>query len=185
MASNLFDLNQQLYAWTSARGNRVKRWDAAARTWVLERSHVGGLRSGDGAMKLGKGLLVFRGNEVRFGDRIILKPPGKGRYYNFYYAQGRLFFYHTERDQPGFTLLYACSWDPAAKRPIDLAQAAVQQAKYVGATPFARESMRWSWRSDRLGPGRQVVGVLKPQHRVGISFVAGKKIKITIAVEIK
>ncbi len=133
----LFDLNQQLYAWTSARGNRVKRWDAAARTWVLERSHVGGLSSGDGAMKLGKGLLVFRGNEARFGDRIILKPPDKGRYYNFYYAQGRLFFYHTVRDQPGFTLIYACSWDPAAKRPIDLAQAAVQQAKYVGATPFA------------------------------------------------
>ncbi len=133
----LFDLNQQLYTWTNARNNRVKRWDAATRKWILDRSHVGGLSSGDGAMKLGKGLLVFRGNQARFGDRIILKPPARGRYYNFYYAQGRLFFYHTVRDRPGFTRIYACPWSSADEKPIDLSQATVQQARYVGATPFA------------------------------------------------
>ena len=133
----LFDINQRLYTWTNARSNRVKRWDAVARKWILERSHVGGLSSGDGAMKLGKGLLVFRGSQAQFGDRVILKPPARGRYYNFYYAQGRLFFYHTVRDQPGFTRIYACPWETSGEKSIDLAEATVQQAKYVGATPFA------------------------------------------------
>jgi len=133
----LFDLNQELYAWTNARSNLVKRWDAMARTWILERARLDGINSGDGAMKLGKGLLVFRGNQARFDDRIILEPPARGRYYNFYYAHGRLFFYHTVRDQPEFSHIYACPWDPAGGKSVDLSQAIVQQAKYVGATPFS------------------------------------------------
>jgi hypothetical protein len=103
------------------------------------------MRSGDGIMRLGTGTLTFAANQVAFNDRIILKPPEVGTYYNFYYAGGRLFFYHTHRhESDGFTRIYACPWTTKSRGPIDLNQAAIMQAKYVGATPFAWGQFRGS-----------------------------------------
>jgi hypothetical protein len=91
-------------------------------------------------MRLGSGVLTFSGNKVAFNDKIILNPPKEGRYYNYYYAHGRLFFYHTHQtddEEGGYTKIYSCPWTHDSPGPIDLEQATVMQAKYVGATPFA------------------------------------------------
>ncbi|MAV37326.1 MAG: hypothetical protein CMJ59_17940 [Planctomycetaceae bacterium] len=141
----LFELDGQLHAWTGARSNRVKRWDPKRRRWESDLQVAGGLGSGDGVMRIGRGLLVFKNSAATFTDafdgtqrRTILAPPAVGRYYNFYYALGRLFFYHTSSQPPeAFTRIHACRWDPATAVPIDLSQSVVQQAVYVGETPFS------------------------------------------------
>ncbi len=135
----LLDIDQKLQAWSSVRGNSVRAWDAAAKKWndaPIPKS--GRVRSGDGMMRLGSGTLTFTGNQVAYNGRIILSRPKLGRYYNFYYAQGRLFFYHTHRvGKTGFTNIYSCPWTSKSSDPIDLKQATVLPTKYVGATPFA------------------------------------------------
>jgi hypothetical protein len=135
----LFGMNQKLYAWSSVRSNSVRLWDGGNQKWNdAPIPKTGRVRSGDGMMRLGDGILTFTGNQVAFNDRIILKPPKLGRYYNFYYAAGRLFFYHTYRNEAdGFTRIYACPWTTDSPDPINLKQATVLQAKYIGATPFA------------------------------------------------
>jgi len=135
----LLDLNQRLYAWSSVRNNSVRLWDDSSKKWNdAPIPNTGRMRSGDGAIRLGTGTLTFTGNQVAFDDRIILSPPEQGRYYNFYYAHGRLFFYHTQRtDADGSTHIYACPWTPESAGLIDLSEATRMSAKYVGATPFA------------------------------------------------
>jgi hypothetical protein len=135
----LMDLNEKLYAWTSAHNNSVRLWDAASRRWheqLPKRFET--ITSGDGAMKLGTGLLVFSANRAWFNDRLILDRPDKGRFYNFYYAHGHLFFFHTYRgDSDGFSRIYACPWTPESTEPINVSHAVSMTPKYVGATPFA------------------------------------------------
>ncbi len=135
----LLDLNQKLHAWSSVRNNSVRLFDAARDKWSdAPVPPTGRMRSGDGIMKLGTGTLTFTSNQVTYNDRTILGAPALGSYYNFYYAQGRLFFYHTHRaETDGFTRIYACPWTTDSPGPIDLTQATVMEAKYVGATPFA------------------------------------------------
>ncbi len=135
----LLDLDQKTQAWSRVRNNTVRLWNPDAQKWTdAPIPKTGRMGSGDGMMRLGDGLLTFTANSVTFNDRVILNPPSMGRYYNFYYAQGRLFFYHTHgADQGGFTKIYSCPWTTDSPGPIDLSQATVMQAKYVGATPFA------------------------------------------------
>ncbi len=135
----LLDLDQRLYAWSSVKNNSVRRWNADKREWsTAQIPKTGQVRSGDGIMRLGTGTLTFTGNTVTYNDRQILGPPDIGRYYNFYYAHGRLFFFHTHKMDPdGFTRIYACPWTADSPDPIDLQKATILQTKYVGATPFA------------------------------------------------
>lgn len=135
----LLDIDQTLFAWSSVRGNSLRRWDAAAKRWLDQPPEgVTRLRSGDGVMRIGRGRLVFANNSVTFDGHTILSPPQRGDFYNFYYAAGRLFFYHTDRDAAaGFTRILACPWTPESREAIDLENATVQSAKYVGETPFA------------------------------------------------
>jgi len=142
----LLDLNEKLYAWSSVRNNSLKLWDDVAQQWHdTPIPSTGRVRSGDGMMRLGTGTLAFTGNHVAYNERVILDPPELGRYYNFYYAHGRLFFYHTHRaGEDGFTKIYACPWTPASGDPVDLQMATVVQAKYLGATPFAWGQFRGS-----------------------------------------
>lgn len=135
----LFDLNGQLFTWSSVRNNSVRRWDAIIKKWKdAAPPKTGLIRSGDGVMRLGTGILAFGNNRAVYNDRQILAPPETGRYYNFYYAHGRLFFYHTHRvKSEGFTKVYACAWSPDDKTPIDPADAAILKTRYVGETPFA------------------------------------------------
>ena len=94
---------------------------------------------------------VFSGNRAFYNSRQILEAPEQGRYYNFYYAQGRLFLCHTHRGETGgFTRILAIPWttsDPKA----DLSKAVSVPAKYLGATPFA-----WGqWRDEVLTVSNQ------------------------------
>jgi hypothetical protein len=96
------------------------------------------LRSGDGLMRLGQGRLVFSNNEAWFNDRQILSPPEAGGYFNFYYADGHLFFYHRNNsDVEPFTRILACPWTPETDGAIDLSTAVVLKTKYELETPFA------------------------------------------------
>ena len=148
----LMELDERLYAWSSVRGNSVRRWDSASGKWLAELPpQTPKLRSGDGAMRVGKGLLVFSGNRAFYNGRQILEAPAHGRYYNFYYAQGRLFFYHTHRRETGgFTRIVAIPWATPDLRA-DLSKAVSMPAKYLGATPFA-----WGqWRDEVLTVSNQ------------------------------
>ena len=135
----LFDLDRELHAWSSARGNLVRRWDRESGTWHPgQPSDLGQMRSGDGAVRLGTGYLKFSDNRASYNDRVILKEPAVGSYYNFYYAQGRLFFYHAHRaGSGGFTKVYACPWTPESPNGIDLSTAIILKTKYDRETPFA------------------------------------------------
>lgn len=112
--------------------------DSAGNRWLDELPpRMSGQRSGHGAMRVGSGVLVFGGSGATFDGRQILGPPDVGVRYNFYYAHGHLFFFHTLRGDDGFTKIYACPWTSDDEGTIDLSDAIVIDAKYVGATPFA------------------------------------------------
>ena len=135
----LFDVDENLYVWSSVRNNSVRRWDPASRKWTdAQPANTGPLRSGDGLMRLGDGLLTMANNTVSYNGRTILTPPRHGRYYNFYYANGWIFFYHTLNAKPdSFTKVYACPWRRDDNSPIELSEAVVMETKYVGETPFS------------------------------------------------
>ena len=63
----LLDFNQTLYAWSSIRGNSQRRWNADDGRWDEQPPPgVARLRSGEGVMRLGRGLLVFFNGTVTF-----------------------------------------------------------------------------------------------------------------------
>ena len=138
----LFDLDGKVYASGDAQDETVRWWNEAAQTWEADASSV------PGRMRLGQGMLLFDGGRVEYDGRSILAEPEQGTYHRFYYAQGRLFFYHTywaeesgyrayEADATGYSKLYACPWLPESGEPADLRQAAVLTLPFVGETPFA------------------------------------------------
>ncbi|MCA9077484.1 MAG: hypothetical protein KDA93_20835 [Planctomycetaceae bacterium] len=134
----LFDLDGNVYAWTSVGENSVRRWDAESEAWVDELpSGVSELRSGDGVMRVGKGLLAFSNDTATYDGRTILSPPEEGGYFNFYYAQGHLCFYHRKTEDDGFTKLYACPWKPSDTEPIDVSHAIVFDTPFDKEVPFA------------------------------------------------
>lgn len=135
----LFDYDSQVYAWTSAKNNSVRRWNEKTRQWVAELPPgLSAIRSGDGVIQLGNGQLVFSNDSASYNGRRILSKPEVGGYHNFYYADGHLFFYHRHSaDKGAFTRLYACPWTPKNSGAIDLSAAIVLKTKYERETPFS------------------------------------------------
>ena len=134
----LFDLDEQLYAWSYVHGSSARRWDEESGEWLDEippgMDKVG---SGDGAMRVGNGLLVFSGSAASYNEKQILTPPVSGVRYNFYYALGHLCFYHYNGDETDpVTEIRACAWTPGDDA-IDVKNASVLRAKYGRETPFA------------------------------------------------
>ncbi|REJ72506.1 MAG: hypothetical protein DWQ34_28700 [Planctomycetota bacterium] len=134
----LFDLDEQLYAWSSVRGNSVRRWDAESGEWVNELPPgVESLATGDGACRVGDGILVFSGNAAAYDGRQILAPPETGQRYNFYYALGHLCFYYYNGDEAHPACdVYACPWTPG-EGPINLDDAHAVRVKFGREVPFA------------------------------------------------
>jgi hypothetical protein len=134
----LCEFDDEIYAWTSVRNNSVRRWDRSSRKWVAKLPPgIQTLKSGDGVMRVGNGRLAFSGSRAWFNDRQILDPPAIGRYYNFYYADGHLFFYHlVPGEDQTMTRIYACPWTSQDSTAIDLSEAAVLTTKYERETPF-------------------------------------------------
>ncbi len=134
----LFDLDDEVYAWTSLPGKSVRRWDKASELWKTERPPtVPAIRSGDGVIRVGNGLLVFAQNNAWYDGEQILSAPEVGGYRDFYYAQGHLFFYHRQSGDNGFTNLYACPWTPQQAGLINLEKAIVLDTPFNRETPFA------------------------------------------------
>ena len=86
----LLDLDGTVYS----SGEKVRSWDGSAQAWRAEASSA---REG---MRLGSGLLTFDGRRAQYNGRELLPTPDLGEYQRFYYAHGRLFFYHTYWGQP-------------------------------------------------------------------------------------
>jgi len=134
----LFDFDGTLYS----SGQKLRSWNETERRWQDVPD------TGDGRMRLGDGVLSFGSNRVDYNDQQILTPPAEGSYSHFYYAQGRLFFYHTffadnkdyrvhEAGDRGFSKLYACPWPPGSDCAVELTNAAVLTLPVVGEIPFA------------------------------------------------
>lgn len=135
----LFDLDEQLYAWSSVRNNSVRRWRAKEKEWRAELpTGAAAIRSGDGVMRLGKGRLVFSNNAVTYNDQQVLSGPKNGRDYNYYYAHGHLCFFRRVSGESGDeTSVYACPWTPNEAGAVDLSRAVILKTKYERETPFA------------------------------------------------
>lgn len=133
----LCDFDNQTYAWSDVRGNSVRRWDERKREWPADYPPgMSAMRSGDGIMRVGDGVLVFASNRATYNEREILAPPKSGKYYCHYYAQGHLCFYHQyEENGKSVTKVLACEWTPGDGK-IDATQAAAITAKFPRATPF-------------------------------------------------
>ncbi|MDP6780009.1 MAG: hypothetical protein QGI83_24855, partial [Candidatus Latescibacteria bacterium] len=134
----LFDLDGTIYS----SSEDVRSWDESAGAWKPDPSDA------RGRMRLGTGMLTFDGKRVEYNGRSILPGPERGEYQRFYYAQGRLFFYHTywadqsgyrlhAKDDEGFSKLYACPWTPDEDGGVDLARATVITLPVVGEVPFS------------------------------------------------
>lgn len=117
-------------------------WNERESRWLADAPAPGG------HVRVGNDRLTFHDGHVECNGVVALEPPAQGAYHRFYYAQGRLFFYHTfwaDRqgyrpyvdDAEGFTKLYACPWRPADGARVDLAEATILTLPFVGENPFA------------------------------------------------
>lgn len=124
----------------------VRVWDPAEQRWDTAPEQQ------PGRMRLGNGVLTYDRNSLAYDGQQILGAPEQGDYYGFYYAQGRLFFYHTFKagrdeyrpyasDAEGFSRLYACPWRPG-DGAIDFARGAALTLPFVGETPFSWGQLR-------------------------------------------
>jgi hypothetical protein len=111
----MFDFDGKLFAINEVTGRFFQEWDAASARWQRATGAAAPLESsGDGLTRVGRGVLRWVGGQVEYEGRVILPAPAEGRYSHFYYAQGRLFFYHTHQGAgEEYTRLYACPWTPA------------------------------------------------------------------------
>jgi len=140
----IFDLDGRLYALAHDYDRTMRCWNPETRQWEASPEFEPGKAGrGDALVRVGGALLKFYDSRVTYDGRPVIEPPEKGIYYNFYYAQGRLFFYHTYRaKEGGFTRLYACPWTPDREGPADLSKASVLDLTFVGETPFAYGQLR-------------------------------------------
>ena len=136
----MFDLDGKIYTVGYPYDKTLRFWNPATRAWEVSPHYAQGAvqQGADALVRVGQGILKFAGGRVTFDDRIVLEPPDTGSYYNFYYGQGRLIFYHTLRTkQDGFNRLYACPWTPEQDGPADLSKACILELTYLGEFPFA------------------------------------------------
>ena len=135
----MFDDAGRLFAINDSVGESFREWDPATSLWRPASGAVAGLTSvNDGVVRVGSGILRFAGGAVTYDGRTILPAPAVGTYANFYYAQGRLFFYHTVRSESGgFTRICACRWTPEEPDVIDVDLADAIRIEPVGATTWA------------------------------------------------
>jgi len=139
----LFSHDGRVYA----AGPEMRVWSDAESSWLEDEPAPGG------RMRVGNDQVVFHESRVECNGIAVLNPPDQGAYNRFYYAQGRLFFYHTywaeqqgyrpyADDTEGFTKLYACPWRPADGTGVDLEQAVIKTLPFVGERPFAYGQLR-------------------------------------------
>ncbi len=137
----MYDFGGEVIAGLDGGTGRISAWDAATGTWE-HRETAAPVR-----MRLGGGELAMGSSRVWYDGELILAPPEQGSMGSFYYAGGRLCFYHRwrgavegyqpwESDDLGFSKLVACPWEPG-EGPVDLSRAVVMTLPFVGETTFA------------------------------------------------
>jgi hypothetical protein len=117
----MFDHGGRLLAINESTGQFFREWDPARGAWRRATGAVAPLAStNDGVCAVGTGLLRFRQGQVEWNGQVILERAARGSYHHFYYAGGRLYFYHTVRTASGgFSRLHSCAWTPEAGGTID------------------------------------------------------------------
>lgn len=136
-----FDFDGKLYAINESTGRFFHEWDPAASGWRRATGPVAPLGStNDGLVRVGPGIMRWVGGRVEYDGRLVLAPPPEGRYNHFYYARGRLYFYHTQRGEGGAasTRIVSCPWTPEDTDPIDAARGDALPVSPPG-------SVTWAW----------------------------------------
>lgn len=157
----------------------LTRWNPDQQTWTAEKE-IGGTQE---AQRVGEGVLEFGESVVHYNGQPLLAPPAVGRFERFFYALGRLCFYHVHRndlpyrpftsEEDGFSRLYACPWQPGDPA-IDLARAETLRLPVVGETTFA-----WGQLGSRIVTGSNIGGFyeweagawrMRREPTLGVSF---------------
>ena len=157
----------------------LTRWNPHEHAWTSE-PEIGGTQE---AQRVGDGLLEFGESTVRYNGTSLLEPPAVGKFERFFYALGRLCFYHIHRndlpyrpfqsEEDGFSRLYACPWQPG-EPAVDLSRAETLRLPVVGETTFA-----WGQLGDRIVTGSNIGGFyewrggawrLTREPTLGVSF---------------
>lgn len=135
----MFDEAGRLFAINETASRHFWELNPQHDGWQPATGDVDGMTSSnDGVTRLGDGVLRFAQGTVTYKGRTVLPAPAEGSYANFYYAMGRLFFYHTVRSETGgYTRICACRWTPDDEQPIDVAQSDAIPVEPVGATTWA------------------------------------------------
>ena len=133
----LLDFDQSLYAWDDSEGLRVRKLNDDLKTWSIADDIVrGGVRRGDGLIRVGNGILSYSLDGVYFDDKQILAPAKSGYYYKFYYANGRLFFYHrTTENGEESTVIKCAPWKPGQEQ-VDIKQVETSKTNYPRSSSF-------------------------------------------------
>ncbi|MEX0724980.1 MAG: hypothetical protein WD065_01840 [Planctomycetaceae bacterium] len=134
-----FDFKGRLFARSYDSDRALRWWNPETKAWEIDAdySSTGEDRDGQMISVAGK-TLWFDGGTVKYDGEVVLNAPKLGRYYNFYYGNGHLAWYHTNKvDDGGFTKLYAVPWNPASGEKIDLGNAVAHDLERIGETPFS------------------------------------------------
>ncbi|MFN0198425.1 MAG: hypothetical protein ACKVT0_16895 [Planctomycetaceae bacterium] len=137
--SYLFDFEGKLHSRSYIADSAMRVWDPATQTWGIDDDFTKPNEDrGDQKMTVAGKMLWFDSGSVKYDGEEILVPPEVGQYYNFYYGNGHLAWFHTHKiENGGFTKLYAVAWNPAGDRQVDVARAVVHDLAIVGETPFS------------------------------------------------
>ncbi|MDA0833288.1 MAG: hypothetical protein O2955_03700 [Planctomycetota bacterium] len=134
-----FNFTGRLFARSFDSDPVLRWWNPDNKAWELDDEFSSFVEDRGGQLTSVAGkTLWFDGGIVKYDGEVILDAPDVGRYYNFYYAQGHLSWYHAHKvDVGGFTKLHAVPWDPKSGEKIDLDKAITHDLEKVGETPFA------------------------------------------------
>ena len=133
----IFDIDDTIYGWTGTQG--TFEWNIQKQQWTSStRYSKDKMPSGYGGMKLQDGLLDFSGQDIRYKGKLAVALPESGRSYNYYYAEGHLFFFHVDQiNDSHITKIYALRWKPGDPAVNDLTHATTITCRYPRTTPFS------------------------------------------------
>ncbi len=135
----MFTLDGRLYSFAEGQDRQLRFWDDTKQAWAVDARPI------PHRMRVGKGILTFD-NGAEYEGTTVLAKPADGSYHNFYYAQGRLFFYHTHTvGDARYTRVCSCPWTS-------------QDGKWLGETRIesksnaALKSAKLAWGHGLFGP---------------------------------
>ncbi|MBA63336.1 MAG: hypothetical protein CMJ76_13345 [Planctomycetaceae bacterium] len=133
----IFDIDNTVYGW--AGNQSTYEWDISKQQWLPSiRYAQKNQPSGYGGMRLSDGHLNFSTAGVFYNDALAIALPKTGRCYNYYYAEGHIFFFHVDQIDNKFTTrIYAVKWKPGDPPVQDIASAVSTTCRYPRTTPFS------------------------------------------------